>query len=140
MKSLVIAVVLLAAGGWCSMASAGGSTEVKSESETPRFSLSVSIGKNSREQFFSAIRSFSESHAFAYRIAKSDRNGEHYLVQLWREDVKLVAVNPFSATEFQVDIYNTCTCEPTLPQSQVLALGAELRQSISQVKSATFAK
>jgi hypothetical protein len=100
----------------------------------------VSIGKNSREQFFGAIRSFSESQGFAYRIAKTEPSGEHYLVQLWREDVKLIAVNPFSPTDFELDIYNTCSCDSPLPQPQVLALGAELRRSISQVKSASFAK
>ena len=110
----------------------------QSESENPRFSQSVAIPTGSREQFFEAIRAFSAKNDFAYRIAPSNPGTGSYLVQLWRDDIKLVAVNSLTPTEFTYYIYDTCSCGPSLPQSQLLAVAGELRQAISQVKSAKF--
>ena len=133
-----ISTTALLGGIGCALAAETKPCEAQSDSETPRFSQTVLIQNDTREQFFEAIRDFSTKNGFAYRIAPSNPRSDSFLIQLWREDIKLVAVNSFDSTEFKYYIYNTCSCGPVLPQPELLAITNKLRHAISNVKSAKF--
>ena len=71
---------------------------------------------------------YAEQHAFAMRIGQSDPSGDDVLIQMWREDVKLIGVNPFEPGEYRVSFYLTGggTVPDAVLDSLVNSLGREL--------------
>lgn len=71
--------------------------------------LSVSIDIDKRDFFFDQLRKFSDKHAFAVRLAPNTPDGKSFIGQMWREDIKLVAVNPFEEDKFRIYFYQNGT-------------------------------
>lgn len=73
--------------------------------EKPILAFDVVIDVDQRENLFDQLRAFAEKHSFAIRIAPTTPNTDHYLGQLWREDIKLVMVNPFEEGKYRIYFY-----------------------------------
>lgn len=73
--------------------------------EEPLRSLRVIVGVDNREKFFDQLRKFSEKNSFAIRIAPTKPDESSFISQMWREDFKLIAVNPFEEDEYRVYFY-----------------------------------
>lgn len=83
-----------------------GRTEL---AEEPLRALNVSIDIDNREIFFDQLRKFSDKHAFAIRLAPNTPDGKSFIGQMWREDIKIVAVNPFEEDKFIIYFYQNDT-------------------------------
>jgi hypothetical protein len=79
-----------------------GKTEL---AEKPLRALNVTIDVDQREVFFEQLRIFSDKHAFAIRLAPNTPDGKSFIGQMWREDIKLVTVNPFDEGKYRVYFY-----------------------------------
>ena len=74
--------------------------------DEPIHALNVVIDDvEQRDRLFDQLRKFSDKHAFAIRIAPTRPEGKNFLIQLWREDIKLVMVNPFEEGKYRIYFY-----------------------------------
>lgn len=76
------------------------------DSELPLASATCTISQDDNAQFLDSIRTFAEQDGYAIRIAKVTPDATGVLVQLYREDLKLIGVNPFDARKFDLYIYS----------------------------------
>lgn len=73
--------------------------------DTPLKAVAVTIDLSHRERFFEQLRSFSDKHAFAIRIAPTTLLDDYFIIELWREDIKAKAVNPFEVEKYRIYFY-----------------------------------
>lgn len=55
--------------------------------------------------FFSRIETFADENAFAIRSAPTRPSSSSSLTQLWREDIKIIGVNPFDPNIYKFRFY-----------------------------------
>ena len=48
---------------------------------------------DARDRFFDQLRKFADANEFAIRIAPVRPDHQHFLIQLWRDDIKGIGVN-----------------------------------------------
>src|SRR6266478_1824288 len=66
----------------------------------------VLVTDSARAKFLEKATSFAEAQGFTVRVAKTRPDGKHFLVEMSRDDIKIVALNPFDdPAEFRVDLY-----------------------------------
>jgi hypothetical protein len=108
-----------------------------SSANRPIRSIVVFVSDGARDQFLARVGKFAEEQAFTTRVSQTRPDGRHFLVQLWREDVNMTAVNPFTdPTEFRIDLYQTGT-QP-VPPRLVEALIGDLTKSLRNIEGLTF--
>lgn len=95
---------------------------------------SATIASINRQQFVDGIAKFAERHGFAIRIGSADPDGIDLIVQLWREDFKMIVNNPLYPDTFNIAIYRTCS--HNVASDQAHALMAEILAMISAIDSA----
>lgn len=66
----------------------------------------IKVQEQNLDLFFDQMRHFADKNGFAIRIAPTAPTGKDFLVELWREDFKILAANPFDKGVFRVSIFN----------------------------------
>jgi len=108
-----------------------------SEPERPIGSVVARVDDAAQQTFLDRVKEFAETKAFAIRISQTNPDGKHFLVQMWREDVNIVAVNPFEdAQEFRINFYQTGT--QSVPAEVISELVNELRRSLAAIEGVTL--
>jgi len=69
--------------------------------------VEVTLAENQHDQLFEQFRNFADKHAFSIRIAPTDPTGDNFLVQMWREDIKVIGVESGDPGRFGIAFYNT---------------------------------
>lgn len=59
------------------------------------------------QTFLDSLKGFGDHERFAIRIARFGANDDHYAVQLWREDVRVLVSNPNGFSTYHVSIFRT---------------------------------
>ena len=95
-----------------------------SQDQIPLRSIAIEIDPLRIEEVYDQIRSFSDKNGFAVRIAATRPDGLHFIAQLWREDIKIVVLNPFEPPEIRISFYKNS--ELAVPESSIDALQNEL--------------
>lgn len=78
----------------------------------PRETLIVLINDNQQEEFFNLLNDFSYQEGFAIRIAPTSPNGDSFIIEMWREDIKIIALNNFEKERFSISFYDTDSSSP----------------------------
>jgi hypothetical protein len=104
--------------------------------KVPIRKLVVSFEQEQLDSFFEQIREFSQQNAFAIRIAPTSPTGKDFIIELWREDFKILGANPFDIGTFKFGIYNIFGRE--IDEEYVDEIVNELRVYSLKVKNATF--
>ena len=87
--------------------------------------------------FLGEVTKFADKEMFAIRISEPRGDGVHFLVQMWREDVKIIILNPFDdPAQFSCAFYLTGT-EP-VPDEVIEALAKHLKGDLSLVSGVVF--
>lgn len=73
--------------------------------ELPITSVECVVGSGSQGPFVKRIQEFAEANEFAIRIGHPTQNPNSFTIQLWRDDIKMVAVNSFSLEQFEIFLY-----------------------------------
>jgi hypothetical protein len=97
----------------------------------------ITLDQSQHDQIFEQFRNFAAKHAFAIRISQTDPTGEHFLVQMWREDVRLIGEDSLDPGLFDMGFYNTYEERP-VPVSVIDYLVDELRGFIEEIPDTTF--
>lgn len=98
-------------------------------SQAPIGKVIVHVDAGSRSVFFDRLKGFAEREAFAIRIAPTHPDGAHFLAQLWREDVKVIAANSVDADKFDVFFFLNSAHE--LPSGMLESMMGDLRDSVA---------
>jgi hypothetical protein len=109
----------------------------RSDGQMPIRSLSITIGYGATDRFFDQVRKFADAHAFAVRIAPTTPDGKHFLVQMWREDIKVIGANPFDPPEtFEISFYKNGE-QPVEPAAINLMI-RDLENGLKPIAGITF--
>ena len=106
--------------------------------ENPLRSVRITIGESSQDEFFERLRDFADDNAFAMIVRVVRPDGKHFLVQMWRNDIKVIGVNPFEPGEFRVGFYQNGPVPP--PQFSIDYLIDSLRGAVAKIEGATFSE
>jgi hypothetical protein len=77
----------------------------RSGDNTPIRIITIKLSEGTRDQFLDLVRKFAETYAFAIRIAPTRPDMTHFLIQLWREDLKAIGLNSIEVDTFQIGFY-----------------------------------
>ena len=75
------------------------------DSELPIRKILIEVKTNQRDVFFYEIKAFSEKHGFAVRVAPTTPSGDDFIIEMRREDFKIIGVNTFDSEKFQLGVY-----------------------------------
>jgi len=113
---------------------------VGAATQLPLRTIDIILARDLREQYVIQIRKFSDTYAFAIRVSQSSPDPDDILVQLWREDVKLIAVNGSdtgaSDLTYFIGIYENG--DHPIPVTAVDQLVEGLRDTVGQIEGAIF--
>jgi hypothetical protein len=116
----------------------------KSNSESPIRAVQVTISKVALDQYTSQIRKFADTYSFAIRVSHSSPSPEDILVQMWREDVKIIGVNASDPgareVTFDIALYRSCDCVGPIQKASIDQLIHGLQQTVGQVHGAVFSE
>jgi hypothetical protein len=133
--NLIGPVILLASIGIVSV----DAIAAQSDGEMPIRSITITVREDSRDRFFDQLRKFADAHAFAIRIAPTTPDTKHFLLQMWREDIKVVGANPFDPPEaFAISFYKNGK-HPVEPAAVNLVI-TDLKGAVSQMPGVTFSE
>jgi hypothetical protein len=119
--------------------SAIGAEALAATSKTERaiWSTKALVVSAARNAFLGEVTKFANKEMFAIRTSEPRGDGVHFLVQMWREDVKIIILNPFDdPTQFSCAFYLTGT-EP-VPDQVIEALANHLTGDLSLVPGVVF--
>jgi hypothetical protein len=105
--------------------------------KAPVRSVDITLAQNQHDQLFEQFRKFATKHAFAIRISQTNPTGEDFLVQMWREDVKIIGVDSSDPGLFEIWFYNTYEERP-VPLRVFDELIDELRALVEEIPNTTF--
>jgi hypothetical protein len=77
-----------------------------SEAARPIASFTALVSEDARAPFIDGIVSFGTFRGFETATRPTRPDGKHVLVQMWRADLELTALNPFDdPKEFRINLY-----------------------------------
>lgn len=115
----------------------GIGTVAFSKPERAIWSTMALVDGNARNAFLSAVTKFADKEAFAIRTSQPRDDGTHFLVQMWRDDVNIVILNPLDdPTQFNCFFYQT----GALPVPDVIVddLAKHLRGQLGLIPGVVF--
>ena len=83
------------------------------DSELPVRVVHFTVKPDARDRFLDQLKKFADENAFAIRIAPTRPDNQHFLIQLWRDDIKGVGFNP-DPEKFGIAFYHNREPEPAM--------------------------
>lgn len=81
--------------------------------QIPKRRIAVTIKNGQQMELFNQFQKFSDEQGFAIRIAPTTPSGEDFMVQMWRQDVKILVLNSFDPEVFTIYFSDTDRVSPT---------------------------
>ena len=103
---------------------------VEDNPQAPLRKLSFSVKKEARNELLETLKKFSDRHAFAIRSAPTTPDGEHISIQMWRSDLKAIAINPLEPEKFNIYFYQNSP--PPVSAIQLDYILNDLRTALSK--------
>ena len=76
------------------------------EPELPLARAHCTLAPDGKARFLSSLRVYADQGAFAMRVSRSSPEETGMLIQMYREDLKLIGTNPFNANEYSFGMYS----------------------------------
>jgi hypothetical protein len=106
------------------------------QGEIPLRTVLITLPKGTQSQFFEQLKKFASKHAFAIRIARTRPDVPHYLIQMWREDIKIVGANPFHGVGFSVSFFQND--DHQIDAKRLDRMVADLKKTLGSVHGVTI--
>jgi hypothetical protein len=142
-KIVVLIFLLFVLVAACTLITSGpvklnSSPTPKKNGQVPIREVDVTLAQNQHDQLFEQLRKFADKYAFAIRISQTaEPPGENFLVQMWREDIKVTALDSGEHGLFLIFFYNTYDERP-VPLSVFDELIVNLKGFIGEIPNTTF--
>lgn len=105
--------------------------------QLPRRSITIKIDPSQQEELLAQLRSFADKWRYAIRIAPDSPSGDSFLIQMFREDMKIIGTNPFKPGTFGISFYDTNPAYP-VPGLYFDDEISDLKKFVSEIPGATF--
>jgi len=105
--------------------------------DIPRRLVTVTIDQNQQDELFAQLQKFAEKWQYAIRIAPAVQGNDHFIVDLWRIDMKVIGVYLGASRELQVAFSYTESRRP-VPDQHFDEEIDDLKSFISEIPNATF--
>jgi len=105
--------------------------------QLPIRSVEVTIDPSHQERLFEQLRKFADNWAYAIRIASANPSGDRFLIQMWREDIKVIATYPSDPGSLDIWFYYTNPSIP-VPGRYFDEEINDLKDFISEIPNSTF--
>jgi len=108
-----------------------------SEAAAPIRIVEITIDESQQEELFTQLRKYADEWRYAIRIAPTSTSSRRFLIQMWREDIKLIGVYPSDPGELKLGFYYT---NPAIPVPDLFfdTEIRDLRGFISEIPGATL--
>lgn len=83
------------------------SMTVPSNPELPIKTLRFTVAEQSHAAFVDEVEGFARANGFHTRVGKPTPAERAVTIQMWREDLKVIGVNPFDPSEFRLSFYSS---------------------------------
>ena len=112
-------------------------TKDTSEGEAPIRIVEITIDESRQEELFAQIQKFADEWGYAIRIARIVQNEDDFIIQMWREDIKLFGTYPSDPGELKIGFYYT---NPAIPVAGIFFDSEirDLRNFINEIPGATL--
>lgn len=130
---LVLACLLLSLSGSIWVQAMAGTNN--SDEQLPIRSVTVTIMEGQRQLLIGELKKFADKYAFAYRVAPINPSGKNFSVEMWREDIKVLADNSLDPRSFEIDFYNN-DCNHPVSGKSADVLVSQLERFIRKVPGA----
>jgi hypothetical protein len=114
-----------------------GAAAENSKTERAIWSGKATVDPVARSAFISEVAKFADKEAFAIRTSQPRGDGVHFLVQMFREDVKILVLNPFDDPA-QFDCFFYPTGPQPVPDEVVDALARDFREELGSLLGVVF--
>ncbi len=104
-------------------------------SQLPLRTVTVTLNEGTRDRFFDELKKFADTYAFAIRIAPNHPDLKHFLIQMWRVDIKGIGSNVLEIDEFNISFYNNSNHPVGAEAVERVVVG--LKQAIEKIPGAT---
>ena len=102
----------------------------------PVRSANLCVGSSNFSLLFSEFRAFAADNRAKIDISRVSPSEPRYRIQLWSEEVEIIAVNPFEIEVFRVGVYNPR--QKSLSPARALHYLEALRSRTEAVPGAAF--
>ncbi|NJN80361.1 MAG: hypothetical protein HC797_07765 [Anaerolineales bacterium] len=107
-------------------------TPINNNEQLPIRWVRVTFAQNQHDQLFEQLNKFADKHAFAIRIRPTAAPDDRFLVQMWREDIKIIGLDSKDPGLFEIGFYNTYNERP-IPIQVFDELIIDLKVFISEI-------
>lgn len=141
-KRFVLVFLVFALLGACLLFSSGkgrsnAPTPPSNREKAPVRIVEITLEQNQHDQLFEQFQNFAGKHAFAIRISQTDPSGEDFLVQMWRQDIRIIGSDSGDPGLFGIGFYNTYEERP-VPSRVFDELITDLEEFIAEIPNTTF--
>jgi hypothetical protein len=98
----------------------------------PRRTIVVQIEVSQQELLFDEMRKFADDQGFAIRIAPTTPTGVDYSIEMWRQDVMILAFNNSDPAMFRFSFFDTDSAI-LQPEFVLSSLEGELKNYINEI-------
>jgi spermidine/putrescine-binding protein len=107
------------------------------EQQQPKKIVVITFNQIHQEKFLAQIRKFAEKWAYAIRIAPTELDRDVFLIQMWREDIKIIAVNNYGPGRYSMAFLDTYPARP-VPEKYFEEEVSDLESFIREIPEAEF--
>lgn len=141
-KIFVLTLLIIVLLAMCTLTTSGrgritSPTPPSNLEKAPVQKVDITLEQNQHDQLFEQFRNFAGKHAFAIRISQTDPTGEDFLVQMWRQDIRIIGSDSGDPGLFKIGFYNTYEERP-VPSRVFDELIVDLREFIAEIPNTTF--
>lgn len=111
--------------------------KISQEQQQPKKTIVITFDESQQDEFFNQVKKFADKWAYSIRIAPTYPGSEVYLIQMWREDIKVIAGNNYGAGRFSMGFFETYPTHP-VPDQYFNEEVSDLENFISEIPDATF--
>lgn len=97
----------------------------------------ITLAQNQHDQLFEQLRKFADKHTFAIQISQTDPSGENFLVEMWREDIEIDAIDSGDPGLFKISFFSTSEERP-VPSRVIDELIVDLKGFIGEIPNTTL--
>jgi hypothetical protein len=132
-NSLSVFVCILACVGMGKLLTTLG----KENSQVPVRSLKATMDRNQSQELFDQLHRFADKHAFAYNLTDYGGQGEHFLVYIRGDKIKILTVEASrNLNVFSIRFYAPSPGDPVPAEQMVNDLLADLKDFLSEIPNA----
>jgi hypothetical protein len=135
LRALLAALVTVSALAVAAAAAEPETPKGHPNHQAPADAIAVIVSPGTRDAYFALLHRFSDKYGFAIRIVQTTPSGEDFLVQMFREDIKVISTNALTRGKFSLYFFATCDEEAdAITRRDIAVIVADLRAILSKTK------